>query len=382
VPGTTDTGNHGDDIATTIVLPFSVNFYDQVFANVSVVSNGNLQFTSTSTAFTNACLPSTAHNNTIYPHWDDLRTDAQPGCTAFASGCGIFTSITGTAPNRIFNIEWRAVYFATPGVTLNFEVRLYEGQSRIDFIYGTLNGDGSSATVGVQRDTGSLFTQFSCNTASLTTGMALIFTQLPCTTPTFTRTPTLTITPTPTRTRTPTGTTTPANTPILVGHVVWQGRPAQPNALQVLPITLTLKSASTEVNFAMQNTDASGFFTRPVTSLPGGVYQWRVQGPDGVDGGNTTPGFLARCGSVTLGGGLQYNVEMGLMQAGDSDNNNIVNVVDFNILKTTFGKGVGDPGYDSRADLTGDQLVNITDFNLQKQNFGFNGCAPVAAPND
>ena len=35
------------------------------------------------------------------------------GCNGFPGAtCGIFTSVTGTAPNRQFNIEWRAVHFA------------------------------------------------------------------------------------------------------------------------------------------------------------------------------------------------------------------------------------------------------------------------------
>ena len=44
----------------------------------------------------------------------------------------------GTAPNRIFNIEWRTVYFADATMTANYELRLYEGQSRFDVIYGTV----------------------------------------------------------------------------------------------------------------------------------------------------------------------------------------------------------------------------------------------------
>ena len=46
-------------------------------------------------------LPWGTHNYTIYPSWDDLYL--------VNSGFGIFTSVSGTAPNRIFNIEWRAV---------------------------------------------------------------------------------------------------------------------------------------------------------------------------------------------------------------------------------------------------------------------------------
>ena len=54
--------------------------------------------------------------------------------------CGIFTSMTGTAPNRIFNIEWRTVLFRRRQPDgANYELRLYEGQTRFDVIYGTVD---------------------------------------------------------------------------------------------------------------------------------------------------------------------------------------------------------------------------------------------------
>jgi hypothetical protein len=129
VPGTTDSGNHGDNQVTNIALPFSYTLYDQAFNSINVSSNGNAQFTTTDTAFTNVCpLPWTGHNYTIFPYWDDQRTDASTGCSAFpGDNCGVFTSVSGTAPNRIFNIEWRTVYFADPTTTANYELRLYEG---------------------------------------------------------------------------------------------------------------------------------------------------------------------------------------------------------------------------------------------------------------
>jgi hypothetical protein len=68
---------------------------------------------------------------------------------------------------------------------------------------------------------------------------------------------------------------------------------------------------------------------------------------------------------------------MGLLRAGDCDNNNLINVLDFNIVKGTFGKGSGDPGYDDRADFDGNLLVNILDFNLLKGNFGTSGAPPI-----
>jgi hypothetical protein len=64
---------------------------------------------------------------------------------------------------------------------------------------------------------------------------------------------------------------------------------------------------------------------------------------------------------------------MGLMRAGDANNDNLVNVSDFNILKVTFGLGCDDPQYDGRADFTGDCIVNVTDFAPLKANFGQSG---------
>ena len=161
------------------------------------------------------------------------------------------------------------------------------------------------------------------------------------------------------------GTTGPAQ---LVSHVTWQGRPAQPHALQQLPITLTLKLGTTEINYPVQTTSASGYFTVAVAGL-NGSYNWRVKGPK----------YLANSGSVNLTGATTTQHDMGLMRAGDANNDNIVNVLDFNILKGTFGKGSSDPGYDDRADFTGDLVVSVQDFNLIKANFGIDG-APALDP--
>lgn len=173
VPGTSDIGNHGDDVTTTIALPFSYNLYDTSFNSANVSSNGNVQFVSNNSAFSNACLPTATMNMMISPHWDDLLTNGV--------GSGIFTSTTGVAPSRIFNIEWRTTYFNNSAQVANFELRLYEGQQRFDIIYGQVDQGGTSGTVGVQKDTGSAFTQFECNVGGLTSGLQLVFTLPPCT---------------------------------------------------------------------------------------------------------------------------------------------------------------------------------------------------------
>jgi hypothetical protein len=166
-------------------------------------------------------------------------------------------------------------------------------------------------------------------------------------------------------TRTPTATSTP--TRALVGHVVWQGRPTQPDSLQQMPITLTLKLGATEVDYPSQMTDPAGYFTVTLGTLPNGTYDWRVKGP----------AYLANSGQVALSGASTTQADMGLMKVGDCDNDNLINSTDFNIFRSTFGKTVGDPGYDPRAEFNGDNIVNSSDFNLLKLNFGGSGTPPL-----
>ncbi|HUS14432.1 MAG TPA: SBBP repeat-containing protein, partial [Chloroflexia bacterium] len=135
VPGTTFLPNSTcNDCTAPLVLPFPVQFYDQTFTQARASSNGNLQFTSDNSLPFNSCLPNNTYNNVIYGYWDDLFLD----CSGF--GCGIYTSISGTAPNRIFNIEWRAHRNEPPVVNVNFEIRLYENANgRFDIVYGQVD---------------------------------------------------------------------------------------------------------------------------------------------------------------------------------------------------------------------------------------------------
>ena len=182
--------------------------------------------------------------------------------------------------------------------------------------------------------------------------------------PVPTATATATFTPTPL----PTATATPAAPNRLVGHVTWQGRPAQPDPLQQLPVSITLKSGATEINFANVTTDASGFFTVSVAGLPDGTYAWRAKGPR----------YLAASGSINLQGAQITQQEMGVMRAGDANNDNRVNIADFGIVKNSFGTSAGQSGYDDRADFTGDQVINANDFNMVKNNFGQAGSGPLS----
>jgi hypothetical protein len=129
-----------------------------------------------------------------------------------------------------------------------------------------------------------------------------------------------------------------------------------------VPVTLTLRSVVDGAGGDYPaSTDQSGYFT-VTTSLAFGDYNWRVKNSH----------TLANTGVLTLGGGTQ-NIEMGTLKEGDASNDNCVRAVDFTILKNTFAKSLGDPGYDTRADFNTDNQVGISDFNLLKSNFGLCG---------
>ena len=58
-----------------------------------------------------------------------------------------------------------------------------------------------------------------------------------------------------------------------------------------------------------------------------------------------------------------------MMRAGDANSSGNVNIIDFNMLKNSYGTGVGQPGYDERANFNRDAAISVIDFNLLKGSF-------------
>jgi hypothetical protein len=222
VPGDTDIGNHCDDCTTNITFPFPVSLYGTSFTSANVGSNGNIQFTGNSAYFGSTCpLPNVNLDEAILPYQDDLRTDGP--------GDGIFTLVTGSAPDRVFYVEWRTTYFGRTG-TANFEVVFYENNpSCFDVIYGATVDDGSQEVSGVQQSAvGPGATTFSCLTPTLTNGLKVTYCCAEASpTPTATVSPTPTATATATATATPTATPTPTGTPgvCVRGQGYWKNHP-------------------------------------------------------------------------------------------------------------------------------------------------------------
>jgi hypothetical protein len=222
VLGTVDTGNHTDDGDTFVALPFPFSLYDQTYNGVNVSSNGRLDFVCINEpgGYMAACLPPPPNicpfDYTIFA-WSDFHTGVVgEGCSNFATGCGVFTSVSGSAPNRIFNIEWRTVYFADHTQTANFEIRLYENNpnKRFDIIFGTIQPGSDQLYVSGVQGAGGVFTQDFCNASPPAAGSRTYICPGGGTpTPTPTATATATATPTATATGTATATPTPRPTP-------------------------------------------------------------------------------------------------------------------------------------------------------------------------
>ncbi len=120
--------------------------------------------TSTSAAtaqFTNS-ISSATNTPKISPYWDDMAT----GTTG-----SVQTLITGTAPNRVFKVQWFVTIprNTTGAANSTFQAWLYESSGLIEFRYGTMGTTGSSSA-GLTGFTSTNFNSisFSSNTASNT----------------------------------------------------------------------------------------------------------------------------------------------------------------------------------------------------------------------
>jgi hypothetical protein len=243
VPATQDIGNHCDDCAVSITLPFPVQLYDRTFTSGYASSNGVLNLGGSDYPFGNACLPVPIFTYAIAGFWDDLITTN--------TGGGVYSLTTGTAPNRVFNLEWRAQSL-TNNQNINFEIQLYETPpgglgSQVDIVYGTnLGGGGNVATIGIQGPATS-FTQYSCNTNSLSAGLKLSFTLPPCPT----------ATPTTVPSNTPT--TVPSNTPTTVSNAT---------STRVASATVTPGGATaTPCSITFSDVNTTDYFYEPVRYL-------------------------------------------------------------------------------------------------------------------
>ncbi|MGE0788166.1 MAG: DUF4215 domain-containing protein [Sandaracinaceae bacterium] len=168
--GTTVMATGDEAVSARIALPFPISVYGSTMTHYMASSNGFIGLFpsdagSISSTFTNATtVPSTSTpNGYLAPFWDDLDLDAP----------GLLSGVTGTAPNRVFTIEWNAHTYAatstTPsGTGLQIQLQLHE-TGEVEFHYCAGGGDvdrasGSSATLATESLNGRRGLAISINT--------------------------------------------------------------------------------------------------------------------------------------------------------------------------------------------------------------------------
>jgi hypothetical protein len=135
--------NDDTPTASPSSIGFSFNFDGSTYTQYSVSPDGWLllgpttavsSFTNTTTLATN--IPK------IYPIWDDLATGTDGSVKVL---------VTGTAPNRIFKVQWQlTIPRNTVGASNStFQAWLYEFDGKIEYRYGTMGVSTTSCSVGM-----------------------------------------------------------------------------------------------------------------------------------------------------------------------------------------------------------------------------------------
>ncbi|MEM7333714.1 MAG: hypothetical protein AAF490_16620 [Chloroflexota bacterium] len=163
-----------DEGVRTLNLPFAFTFYGTPYSEVTVSTNGTLQFGAANPTYFNECMENgslPAMGDLIAPYWDDLDS-------RLAGSIDIAT--VGEAPERIFVVEWDSVprFGGELDDNLTFQVQLFENNNDILFLYEDVttsnSPNGRSATIGVQSANQGVALQFSCNQAAVADASRLV----------------------------------------------------------------------------------------------------------------------------------------------------------------------------------------------------------------
>jgi len=166
---TTEIGLGGDDAAVLQALPFAFSFYGRFHDGAYVSTNGFLSFQEdAAAAYVNSPIPDPMPpNEAIYALWDDLAL----------WGSSVRADVYGSAPSRVWIVEYPDVYLLSDGTFKSFEIKLFEGSGDIEAHYLGVPGsaDGQSASIGIENADGTVGLQYSYNEPVLREGKAIRF---------------------------------------------------------------------------------------------------------------------------------------------------------------------------------------------------------------
>jgi hypothetical protein len=151
----------------------------------------------------------------------------------------------------------------------------------------------------------------------------------------------------------------PATTTTITGQVTLQGRPVTPGAHLIVPVKVELYTTGIPTPVATYNTstNANGEFI--LTGVPLGTFNIKVKGSITLARVKLSQNLLAGNNSI----------DFGELLAGDANDDNYVDLLDFGTLLLSYNMVVGPPPYDANADFNGDDEVDLLDFGLLLLNY-------------
>lgn len=166
----------GDDDVIQVNLPFPFIFYGQTYEQAYVATNGYINFLEANAYYSNTSIPDpNPPNGAIYPLWDDFYVDTDSSVRTME----IETLQDGPA----FVIEWRNVAFlADFDQRVDFEIILYpNGQILTQYRNIAESGleTGSSATVGIENETGTIAFEYAFGQSVISDNLAVRYSLVP-----------------------------------------------------------------------------------------------------------------------------------------------------------------------------------------------------------
>ena len=168
-----------DDETAAAPIGFTFPFYGSAQTSVYISSNGLVTFGSANSGYNNTNLTTTSVGQpALAVMWDDFVT--RRGSTD-----KVYYQTTGSLGSRVFTVQWHVNAIGETDEMI-FQCQLFEATADIAFNYQDVNsnalshGLGASATVGIQDTAGNAsgrFVQWSHETASLSSGLSLVFSE-------------------------------------------------------------------------------------------------------------------------------------------------------------------------------------------------------------
>ncbi len=176
-----------NSMSGAIPLGFALDYFGTNYSDVYVSSNG---FMTVLAGQSNGCcsgqpIPTAGDpDGVIAGWWEDLNPSA---------GGTVHYQTLGSAPNRVFIVQFTNVPHYSSGNAVTMQFKLFETTNVIEVHYQAAPSDGGTHSAGIENADGSAGVQWYYGTAGLTTPEAVQYTPTPVYSATDTDTATVTV---------------------------------------------------------------------------------------------------------------------------------------------------------------------------------------------